>query len=50
VIATTNAITYTAELARGYARLAKEALSALAPSGAADALAALADFAVARSY
>ena len=50
VIATTNAITYTAELARGYARLAQEALAVLAPSDATDALAALADFAVARSY
>jgi len=50
VIATTNAITYTAELARGYARLAQEALAVLAPSDATDALAALADFAVGRSY
>jgi octaprenyl-diphosphate synthase len=49
-IASTDAITYTAQLARDYARQAKEALAPLAPSDAADALAAMADFAVARSY
>lgn len=49
-IASTDAITYTAQLARDYARQAKEALAPLAPSDAVDALAAMADFAVARSY
>ena len=49
-IASTDAITYTAQLARDYARQAKEALTPLAPSDAVDAMAAMADFAVARSY
>ncbi len=49
-IASTDAITYTTQLARDYARQAKEALAPLAPSDAVDALAAMADFAVARSY
>lgn len=49
-IASTDAITYTAQLARDYARQAKDALTPLAPSDAVDALAAMADFAVARSY
>jgi octaprenyl-diphosphate synthase len=49
-IASTGAITYTAELARGHARLAKEALSVLEHSAASNALAALADFSVDRSY
>lgn len=49
-IASTDSITYTAGLARGYAQRAKDALSALDPSDATAALAALADFAVSRSY
>jgi octaprenyl-diphosphate synthase len=49
-IASTDAITYTAQLARDYARQAREALSALPPSDAAEALAALADFAVSRTH
>jgi octaprenyl-diphosphate synthase len=49
-IASTDSITYTATLARGYAQKAKDALAALDASDAADALAALADFAVNRSY
>jgi octaprenyl-diphosphate synthase len=49
-IASTEAITYTKQLARGYAKQAKDALSALDPSDAREALLALADFAVSRSY
>ena len=49
-IASTDAIAYTAQLAREYARQAKEALAVLEPSDASDALATLADFAVSRSY
>jgi octaprenyl-diphosphate synthase len=49
-IASTDAITYTARLARDYAQRAQEALRVLPPSAAADALAAMADFSVARSY
>ncbi len=49
-IASTEAITYTAGLARGYAQRAKDALSALDPSDALVAMTALADFAVSRSY
>lgn len=49
-IASTGAITYTAALARDHARRAKEALRVLEPSDATDALSALADFSVVRSY
>ena len=49
-IASTDAITYTTQLARDYARQAREALSALPPSDAADSLAGMADFAVSRTY
>jgi len=49
-IASTDAIAYTSRLARDYARRAKGRLDRLASSAAKDALAALADFAVARSY
>jgi octaprenyl-diphosphate synthase len=49
-IASTDAIQYTTQLALDHARLAREALSALPPSDAAEALAALADFAVSRSH
>lgn len=49
-IASTDAITYTTKLARDYARQAREALGAVGPSDAADALAGLADFAVSRTY
>ena len=49
-IASTDASAYTMQLARDYARQAKEALAILPPSGSADALAAMADFAVSRSY
>jgi octaprenyl-diphosphate synthase len=49
-IASTDAIAYTARLARDYAQRAQEALRVLPPSAAADALAAMADFSVARSY
>jgi octaprenyl-diphosphate synthase len=49
-IASTDAIAYTAQLARDYARQAKEALAVLAPSDATDSLAAIADFAVSRSH
>jgi octaprenyl-diphosphate synthase len=49
-IASTDAITYTARLAREYAQRAQDALRVLPPSAAADALAAMADFSVARSY
>jgi octaprenyl-diphosphate synthase len=49
-IADTGAIAYTSQLARSYAEQAKEALAVLAPSHHRDALAALADFAVSRTY
>lgn len=49
-IASTEAITYTAGLARGYAQRAKDALSALEPSDALAAMTALADFSVSRRY
>ncbi|MGE5155765.1 MAG: polyprenyl synthetase family protein [Bdellovibrio bacteriovorus] len=49
-IASTDAIAYTAQLARGYAQQAKEALSALDHTDASEALAALADFAVSRTF
>ncbi len=49
-IASTGAITYTMALARSYAQRAKDALGVLPPSAAADALAAMADFAVIRSH
>lgn len=49
-IASTDAIAYTAQLARDYAQRAKDCLQILAPSESAEALSALADFAVARSY
>ncbi|WP_295584804.1 polyprenyl synthetase family protein [uncultured Lamprocystis sp.] len=49
-IASTDAIQYTTQLALDHARLAREALSALPSSDAADALAALADFAVSRTH
>jgi octaprenyl-diphosphate synthase len=49
-IASTDAITYTTQLAQTYARRAKEALRALPPSAAADAMAAMAEFAVSRSH
>jgi octaprenyl-diphosphate synthase len=49
-IASTDAIAYTAQLARDYARKAKESLALLPPSDSADALAAMADFAVSRSH
>jgi len=50
VIASTDAIAYTAQLAREYARRAQEALTALPPSDACDALAMMADFAVSRDH
>ena len=49
-IASTDAIQYTTQLALDHARLAREALSVLPPSDAAEALAALADFAVSRTH
>ncbi|HYN78151.1 MAG TPA: polyprenyl synthetase family protein [Lamprocystis sp. (in: g-proteobacteria)] len=49
-IAATGAIAYTAELARSYAQRAKEALMVLPPTPHREALAALADFAVSRTY
>jgi octaprenyl-diphosphate synthase len=49
-IAATGAIAYTSELARSYAQRAKEALMALPPTPHREALAALADFAVSRTY
>jgi len=50
VIASTDAIAYTAELARDYARRAKEALAVLAPSDATASLGLMADFAVSRDH
>jgi octaprenyl-diphosphate synthase len=49
-IAATGAITYTSELARSYAHRAKEALAVLPPSPHREALGALADFSVSRTY
>ncbi len=49
-IASTDAIAYTSQLARDYARRAKAALAVLAPSDATGALAAMADFSVSRDY
>ena len=50
VIASTDGIAYTVELARDYARQAKEVLQVLPPSDATDALAMMADFAVSRTH
>jgi octaprenyl-diphosphate synthase len=49
-IASTEAITYTIGLARSYAQQAKETLAALPPSPHREALGALADFSVSRTY
>ncbi|ADC63080.1 polyprenyl synthetase family protein [Allochromatium vinosum] len=49
-IASTDAIDYTTQLAQSYAAQAKKALERLPASPANDALALLADFAVARTY
>lgn len=49
-IAATDAINYTARLARDYARRAQESLKVLPPGQARDALDGLAAFAVARSH
>ena len=49
-IAATDAIAYTARLAREYAERAKAALQVLDPSPATEALAGMADFSVARTY
>jgi len=49
-IASTDAIDYTTQLAQSYAAQAKEALKRLPALPASDALAMLADFAVARTY
>jgi octaprenyl-diphosphate synthase len=49
-IADTGAIAYTSQLARSYAEQAKAALAVLAPSHHREALAALVDFAVSRTY
>ena len=49
-IAATEAIAYTSKLARSYAQQAKEALMVLPPTPHREALAALADFAVSRTY
>jgi octaprenyl-diphosphate synthase len=50
IIESTDAIAYTARLARQEAESAKQALESLPPSGFRDALAGLADFSVSRSY
>jgi octaprenyl-diphosphate synthase len=50
VIAATDAIGYTARLAESHARLAKDALTALPPGPATNALAALADFSISRTH
>lgn len=50
VIAATDAIGYTAQLAECHARLAKDALANLPSSPATDALAALADFSISRTH
>jgi octaprenyl-diphosphate synthase len=50
VIDSTNGIGYTVELARKYARKAKETVTSLPDSRQREALAALADFAVVRTY
>jgi octaprenyl-diphosphate synthase len=49
-IASTDAIAYTIQLAQSYAARAKDSLKLLPASPATDALAMLADFAVARTY
>jgi octaprenyl-diphosphate synthase len=49
VIASTDAITYTAQLARDYAQQAQEALALLPPSEAASAMVIMAEFAVDRT-
>ncbi len=49
-IASTDAIAYTEQLARDYAQQAKHAIGVLGPSDAADALVAMADFAVSRTH
>jgi octaprenyl-diphosphate synthase len=49
-IASTDAIAYTAGLARDYARRAKEALAVLSAADAVAALAGMADFAVSRDH
>lgn len=48
IIDSTDAITYTTQLALKYANLAKKSLTAFAPSPAVEALAALSEFAVQR--
>jgi len=50
IIAATDSIDYTVELARGYAESAKAAVAILGASPACDALIGLADFAVSRTY
>jgi octaprenyl-diphosphate synthase len=50
VIAATDAIGYTAQLAESHARLAKDALASLPSGPATDALAALADFSISRTH
>ena len=50
IIAATDSIDYTVELARGYAESAKAAVAILGTSPACDALIGLADFAVSRTY
>jgi octaprenyl-diphosphate synthase len=49
VIASTDAITYTAQLAQDYAKRAQEALDLLPPSEAANAMVVMADFSVSRT-
>ncbi|TCT21387.1 polyprenyl synthetase family protein [Thiobaca trueperi] len=49
-IASTDAITYTLQLAQSYATRAKDALKALPPSSATESLAMMADFAVSRMH
>jgi octaprenyl-diphosphate synthase len=49
-IAATGSIAYTNELARTYAKQAREALAVLPPSSHREALGALADFSVSRTY
>ncbi len=50
VIAATDAIGYTAQLAESHARQAKDALASLPSGPATDALAALADFSISRTH
>jgi octaprenyl-diphosphate synthase len=50
VIASTDAIAYTAQLAKTHVMRAQEALKVLPPSAATAALATMADFAVSRSH